>query len=474
MKRKLLTKNNIMSKTCTLNRDEVIRRIELNNPGKFDFSPLENWEYNPEKGWSQQITLICKKHNEPFGVCLQHSLKGNIECPLCAKERKKLKSIEGILQNLEKFFPDKYEIISIGEESNKTADCSITLKCKDCSELVTLKIGSLRTCYRQISLCEGCRKPWTENLFKERLNLIYDGRYELVSNFISGNHPVKIKCNYCGEIIEAPAFYCLSASQCKCDKEKLTPELLIKKSKEIWGEDTFEYIDCNLDWKIRSITLKCKKHNEVFTQKIDDHLKHKNSCSECIREVNIKNNLLSNEEFIERCTILYGNHLSYEKTQYNGKNETVIVTCEDHGDVEVIARSLLQGWGCPICRHEKESTSRGEKFLLKIFKENTINFEYQKTFPGCIYKNELRFDFYLPDYNILIEYQGQQHYRPSRFGDMSQEVAEEHFRIQQIKDNIKREFCKKENIKLIEIPYYKDLNKVHKELLEELNINKPL
>ena len=49
-----------------LNREEVIRRIELNNPGKFDFSPLDNWEYDHKRDWNQPITLICKKHNEPF------------------------------------------------------------------------------------------------------------------------------------------------------------------------------------------------------------------------------------------------------------------------------------------------------------------------------------------------------------------------------------------------------------------------
>ena len=60
----------------------------------------------------------------------------------------------------------------------------------------------------------------------------------------------------------------------------------------------------------------------------------------------------------------------------------------------------------------------------------------------------LPFDFYLFKYNILIEYQGEQHYKPrKKFG------GEEGFKNTVIRDNIKKQYCKNNNIKLIEIPY---------------------
>lgn len=65
--------------------------------------------------------------------------------------------------------------------------------------------------------------------------------------------------------------------------------------------------------------------------------------------------------------------------------------------------------------------------------------------------------FYLTDYNLAIEYQGEQHYRPiDYFG------GKEKFEVQQKRDNIKRDYCKNNNINLLEIPYYKNVE-------EELN-----
>ena len=77
----------------------------------------------------------------------------------------------------------------------------------------------------------------------------------------------------------------------------------------------------------------------------------------------------------------------------------------------------------------------------------------------------LRFDFLIENENykpIVIEYNGEQHYRPVTFGKNSQEKAEENFKKQKEHDNIKREFCKKYDYNLLEIHYkdYGDINKI--------------
>lgn len=110
-------------------------------------------------------------------------------------------------------------------------------------------------------------------------------------------------------------------------------------------------------------------------------------------------------------------------------------------------------------------TSKGEAKIEKILKENNIKYIKQKTFSDLIgNNNKLKFDFYLPDFNMLIEYQGIQHYEPrEQFG------GEEQFLLQQSYDQKKREYCEKHSIKLIEVPYtdYKILNK---EYFSYLNI----
>lgn len=91
--------------------------------------------------------------------------------------------------------------------------------------------------------------------------------------------------------------------------------------------------------------------------------------------------------------------------------------------------------------------SKGEEKIKEILESNNIKFEREKTFSTC--GNGLfRFDFFLPDMNICIEYDGEQHFRPIEiFG------GKEGFDKQITYDNIKNQWCKQNNIKLIRIPY---------------------
>ena len=87
-------------------------------------------------------------------------------------------------------------------------------------------------------------------------------------------------------------------------------------------------------------------------------------------------------------------------------------------------------------------------------------YQEQKTFEDLrSNKNcKLRFDFYLPYYNCCIEYQGHYHYDPT----------DAYYSLQgQDNDNRKRIYCKSNNIKLIEIPYW-DYDKLNWNYLEEL------
>lgn len=79
---------------------------------------------------------------------------------------------------------------------------------------------------------------------------------------------------------------------------------------------------------------------------------------------------------------------------------------------------------------------------------NRVKYEFNKSFDGCVYKNKLRFDFYLPDYNICIEYDGKQHFESiDWFGGKNS------FLENQIRDKIKNEWCVENNINLIRISY---------------------
>lgn len=135
--------------------------------------------------------------------------------------------------------------------------------------------------------------------------------------------------------------------------------------------------------------------------------------------------------------------------QYIGYNVKILHKCNiDNHEWYIPPNNILHGVGCPKC-----NTSKGEKAIEEWIKKQGFLYETQKRFSDCRDKNPLPFDFYLPEYNICIEYQGQQHYESIKyFGGVSK------FENQVKKDNIKKEYCQKNNILLFEIPYYSDLD----------------
>lgn len=118
--------------------------------------------------------------------------------------------------------------------------------------------------------------------------------------------------------------------------------------------------------------------------------------------------------------------------------------------------NLTEATGWILTKGEKQSCgclkSKGEQKIIEILTKSSIPFITQKTFSDCLSPNgvKLKFDFYINN-QYLIEFDGEQHYMTIPNSLYSIE------KLQQIKeyDNIKNEWCKKNNIPLIRIPYYK-------------------
>lgn len=125
-----------------------------------------------------------------------------------------------------------------------------------------------------------------------------------------------------------------------------------------------------------------------------------------------------------------------------------------------------RGTGCPNCRGFKN-----EKLVNRILKESFLNFEKQKYLQNINNKetNKYRVDFYFGAINTIIEYNGAQHYQPTRFYGIEQEIAEANFFKQQIRDRYIEQFCITNNIKLITIDGRKFFNdRLEKYLIEKI------
>lgn len=108
-----------------------------------------------------------------------------------------------------------------------------------------------------------------------------------------------------------------------------------------------------------------------------------------------------------------------------------------------------QGRRCPYC-----NLSKGEKRIMNFLTKHSISFIHQCKFSDCRHKSILSFDFFIPGLNLLIEYDGVQHYKPVDFAGKGKEWAESYFKILQIRDKIKNEYVNKNKIKLLRIPYW--------------------
>jgi hypothetical protein len=111
-----------------------------------------------------------------------------------------------------------------------------------------------------------------------------------------------------------------------------------------------------------------------------------------------------------------------------------------------------RGDGCPRC-----SESKGEKKVSEILNKYKLFFLQQVKLLDCRNKQALIFDFVVlyKTKVFFIEYDGEQHFKPVRFRGISKEKAKTLFEKTKIRDKIKDEYCNKENVLLVRIPYFK-------------------
>lgn len=130
---------------------------------------------------------------------------------------------------------------------------------------------------------------------------------------------------------------------------------------------------------------------------------------------------------------------------YKGTGQKIKHECLVCGNTwYVCPNHVLSGSQCPNCSlHSKQST--GERLVEQYLIDHNIIYEYPKTFPDLRDKKKLHYDFYLPEINCLIEYQGIQHYYPTR--------GSRQYAIQVKHDQIKKEYALANNYMLVEIPY---------------------
>lgn len=205
---------------------------------------------------------------------------------------------------------------------------------------------------------------------------------------------------------------------------------------------------------------RCKKHNIEWMIRPADALRG-HGCEQCKKEKFIDSKTRTQEEYINELKIknpnidVIGMYIS-AKTPILHKCKI----CENQWLVRP-DQILNGGHGCPIC-----NISHGEKEISDYLIDNSIFFIPQYTFDDCRYKKVLPFDFYLPDYNACIEYDGQQHFEQIDFFG-----GEEKFKKTIQRDEIKTNYCLVNNIRLLRISYDENVIEALERFFGETKIN---
>lgn len=292
--------------------------------------------------------------------------------------------------------------------------------------------------------CPKCSKKhkWSTYEVIEKFINIHGNKYDYsLVKYINAKTKVKILCPAHGVFEQRVDHHIKGVGCLKCyNLNKKSKEEFVNISNNVHN---FKYSYTEVEYKNNRSKVKiiCPIHG-AFEQTPLNHINKKQGCPKCVGKHK------TTEDFIIESKKINGTKYDYSKVEYKNNKTKIKLVCPVHGDFEQIPNNhLSKKYGCPFCNE-----SHGEKLIRLFLDDLKINYVQQKSFDGCVYKRNLRFDFYLPDYNTCIEFDGVQHFKAfDIFGGTS--------KLLEIKnnDNIKDVYCMNNGIKLVRIKYDDDI-----------------
>ena len=290
-----------------------------------------------------------------------------------------------------------------------------------------------------------------KNEFIEKSKLIHGNKYDYSAVVYKNNKTkVRVKCPKHSYFFISPGnHYGKKAQGCpKCSlenkklKSRLTQEIFIKRAKKD-HENFYDYSEVKYKKMTSKIKIICPLHGP-FMQRAGNHLSpSKNGCTECNLEIRNNKLRLKKKEFFQKLSAEQKNKYDYSKVNYKNYKTPVKVFCPEHGYFMQTPAVIFRGGGCNRCYNKSEG--RIAKYLEKkcvVHRRHYI-------------KNK-EFDFYLPDLNILIERDGEQHYGNNR--------ASKFMGDQRENDILKTKLAKEYGYKISRIPFWLDHDQEEKEI----------
>lgn len=332
--------------------------------------------------------------------------------------------------------------------------------------------------------CPNCRYKRTSassskkfDKFSRQVNDITNGEYKVFPPYVNNKTKIKFEHVTCGNIFEMRPNNFTNGQRCpKCGRSssqnnrRKTAEEFKKEVVSCYGIGEYEVIGDYVDSETK-VKVKHNKCGLVYDTRPADFTRG-HGCPDCAyntrsTKIGVSQRTPLSEVKKSIKNILGDEYVVLTKDEdYKGNRQHIIVKHLVCGTEYTPRYSDIQSKhnGCPNCYSVKRSYY--EKVINEMLKDNfnlNINedYYYGYTNSGAYYKGKLHLDFFLPKYNVAIEYDGKQHYVPVKFFG-----GEDSLKLIQTRDKVKNEYCLQNNISLYRIPY--TIN--HKEeILEELH-----
>jgi len=430
--RKCVSENN--SKKYRSDINDIIKNFkeihkDENGEPLYDYSLIKEEDYINQ---NSKLKIICKIHGLFEKSANTHKKGGCVSCGILKRNKSKKLDFNFFLNKCKEIHQDKYDYSLIKEEDYINQNSKLKIICK-IHGLFNQKAGSHY-------IGRGCRKCGTVSSsntrrsnteeFIEKAKKVHGDKYDYSKvEYIDCNTKIIIGCKiHLIDFNQIPYSHLEGVGCSKCGRErtinfninyfsksnsrnKWTSFIFIEKAKKIHG-DKYDYSKVEYIDSTKKIIIGCKIHG-YFDQLPLNHIKSDTGCTKCGNELRIKNlekyinnKKLTTQDFIEKSKKVHGDKYDYSKVEYIDSTTKVNINCEIHGIFEQIASDHLSGRGCSKCKNKTEGIVYN--FLCKIF--NEVYYQYSPEWAINDNKNKLRFDFYIPFLNIIIELDGKQHF----------------------------------------------------------------
>jgi very-short-patch-repair endonuclease len=409
-------------------QEDYIQKCKEIHKDKYDYSLVEYI------GLDKKIKIVCINHG-----CFEQNAKNHKDgqgCPRCVGRNLTKEEFINISKNTHR---NEYEYLS--EIRSK--------------KYIIIKDKESGLIYRQLSDHHKSgitpTKIEKKSLFS-KLSEIHKNKYQYSINkdYVGMTDKLILFDNNTGDVIK----YRVDRHLNGMVPNKVTLNYFIKKGNDVHN-NKYDYSLVKFNKGTDKVDIICPEHG-LFTQRVTNHLNLKDGCPKCSNCERY-----TREKIIERFNRIHFGKYDYSLISEDVKSKNKIsIICREHGVFTQNINKHLNGQGCKMCTQP----SKGEEYIKMYLIEKEIKCIHQHGFDTCRNINKLNFDFYLPEHNTCIEFDGLQHFKPVK------EFGGEKCFLDGIKrDEIKNKWCLENNVTLIRIRY-DEIDKIRDILDKKINI----